>query len=178
MAKKNRGFTWVREDISEEPLAPSQRRDIHEERALKASLKSLAQRLVAVKPEHRVRLPLDAELLAAVEVLAVQGPKSSRRRQLLRVQRLLRERDLEQVEAALQGDDSGDPGHRPEVLAWQQRLHDQGDDAIQAFMAAHPDADRQQLRALTRQTHGKGKAADRAKNSLLQIIEETLHPTW
>ena len=176
MAKKNRGFTWVREDVNEAPLAPAQRRDIHEERALKSHLKALAQRLVAVKPEQRARLPLDAELLAAVEVLAAQGPKPSRRRQLLRVQRLLRERDLAAVEAALEGGLSAEPGHHPAVVAWQQRLSDDGDAAIQEFIRTHPSADRQQLRALTRQARGEGKAARRAKRSLLQIIDGLLFP--
>ena len=176
MAKKNRGFTWVREDVGETPRVPAQRRDIHEERALKASLKTLAQRLVALKAEHRARLPLDAELLEAVEVLAAQGPKPSRRRQLLRVQRLLRERDLEQVEAALCGDFSADPEPRPAVLSWLQRLHNSGDESIQVFISTHPGANRQQLRTLSRQARGEGKAAQRAKRNLLRLIEQTHYP--
>ena len=173
MAKKNRGFTWTREDQDEEPLEVAQRRDIHEERALKQRLKEAAQRLGALQPEKRAHLPLDAELRAAVNVLAVQGPKPSRRRQLLHVQKLLRNRDLEAIEAALNGEISENP-HSPVVQEWQRRLTEEGDAAIQDFINAHPDADRQQLRTMCRQMKGEGKAARRARRNLLKMLAATV----
>ncbi len=55
---------------------------------------------------------------------------------------------------------------------WLARIVDEGDIAIEALIADHPDADRQRMRLLTRnaQQDPDGKAARRARRELLRMI--------
>ncbi len=101
MARKKRGFQWTREDQEDEQTVPVERSSRVKEKARTRELEKLARRLTAMSPGERRQLPLESHVLEEIAVLAKLGPKSSRRRQLLYVQRLLRASDLEAIEAAL-----------------------------------------------------------------------------
>ena len=171
MARKKRGFEWMREDQEGEAITHVQRRDQTAARAERRALEDLAQRLVAMPTGRLTKLPLDEETLEALAVLARQGPKSSRRRQLLRVQAHLRPLDIEALEAAIAGA-TQDTTRLQLLERWRRKLIEGGDDQLQAFVDAHPTADRQRLRALTRQSRGQGPVAARAARRLFQVMKE------
>jgi ribosome-associated protein len=171
MPRKKSGFQWVREDLEESPVEPAERRDGGEERQLKRTLHDLARRLADLRPEQRAVMALSAELQEALVVLSEQGRKPSRRRQMQRVQTILRTEDLERIEALL----AGVPAEVPRDPAQDRILRgliSGGDEALQAFLDRHPDADRQQLRALIRQAGGSGASAQRAERRLAVVLEE------
>ncbi|MFT5681246.1 MAG: ribosome-associated protein [Myxococcota bacterium] len=173
MAKTKNTFSWVREDQDEEAYVPPDRRDGNVERAEKQVLKELAWRLVALDSQDRTRLPLDEELLEELDTLERQGPKSSRRRHLLRVQKLLREVDQVALEASI-GRLDGPVAEDSTGKRQLRRLLAGGDEAIQTFLTHHPSADRQQLRTLSRKARGEGPAAEKARKRLREVIAEAL----
>jgi ribosome-associated protein len=162
---------WAREDQEEDPDAVTlkERSYDHEHQAARKRFQDLADRLVNMSPGKRALLPLDETLNEEIDVYLRQGPKSSRRRQLLRVQTLLRGCDLEALEIALENDlQGGQDG--PKV--WAQELLDGGDAALMVFVEEHPSADRQQLRTLLRRARADGKPGERAKEKLLSALME------
>ena len=175
MAKTKNNFSWVREDQNAEPREPADRRDSHYERAEKQALKALAWRLVALEASDRERLRLDPELLSEIAILARQGPKPSRRRHLLRVQKLLRAVDREKLETEFTRLET--PAEAmPAVKRKVKRLLKGGDEAIHRFLIHNPTANRQQLRTLTRKAQGEGPAADRARDQLSVVIAKLMIP--
>lgn len=170
MSRKKIGFQWAREDQEEEDdgLPVSERTYDHEHQAARKKFQDLAARLVGLSPGSRALLPLDETVHEAIEVYLRQGPKSSRRRQLLRVQTLLRGVDVEALEVALDADLQGG-AESPK--AWRERLV-AGDDAeLMGFCEAHPGADRQQLRSLLRAARKQNPAGERARARLLAALE-------
>jgi ribosome-associated protein len=128
-------------------------------------LKSLATRLVAMKPAALERLELDEELLAAVATAQAIKSAPARNRQVNVVRQHLRSLgpQLEPLTRRLEGNASrgGPAGAAPpkppasgaseQVIAWVERLVESGDEALEQFVAQYPDVDRQQLRQRTRE---------------------------
>jgi len=168
MARKKTRYQWTTEEG--EVYEPVERRDRNELRAQNQALEELALRLASMTVGERQRLPLDEYVLDEIELLARLGPKSARRRQLLRVQAHLRAADLDALEAALAG--AGQDDAKLNALErWRSKLIDGGDDALTAFVDAHPSADRQRIRALIRQARKQGPAAKKAARSLFQVLK-------
>ena len=154
------------EDIPE----PAARRDAVQNKAEKKALDAVTRRLLALPPSKRAKLELDEDLLDELELLEKQGPKSSRRRQMLRLQGLLRAVDIEALTTKLD-DDGGDADASLE--RWRRKLLAGGDEELQAFLDEHPGADRQELRSLVRRARGEGPAAQRAFKRLYQVLKKT-----
>lgn len=159
------------------------------EDAREASLKALANRLVASKAAALARLGLDEELLEAIAT--AQGIRSApaRNRQVNVVRQHLRalgpgvEQLARQLEApgqrAAAGAPAGAAPARPDVKAWCERLEASGDAALEALLEAHPGADRQQLRQRMRELSraraaSQGSSARRAEARLCAAIEAAL----
>ncbi len=167
MARKKQRFQWTVEDGELPPI--SERRDRNEARVEREALVDLACRLEAMPSGARRRLPLGEPLLEAIEHLARLGPQSAHRRQMLRVQKLLRAADVEAIEAHLAGFDPRAPAIRS-AERWRDRLLEQGDEAMGAYLEEHPGADRQQLRALIRQASKPGAGGKKARRKLYREI--------
>ncbi len=169
MPPKNSDFQWTREDqedaldgVEEGP----ERITSAEHWEQRADIQDLSARLLALSPGARALLGLDPVVEEAIEVYLRQGPKSSRRRQLLRVQTLLRGEDTAAIQQALDADLQGHGARQ-----WLQELL-QGDDAgLMAFCEDHPGADRQQLRSLLRGARKEGKAGERPRAKLLAVLK-------
>ncbi len=84
--------------------------------------------------------------------------KNARNRQLKSLNHMIRESDVEALEQALAG---GTPGEQraQEMDHWRHRILREGDTAIEAFVSAFPDADRQQIRTLTRRASKAGEGS-------------------
>ncbi|MCB9663630.1 MAG: DUF615 domain-containing protein [Alphaproteobacteria bacterium] len=176
MARRDRGFGWVREDQEEEAREPATRRDGGAERKLAARLERLANTLAALPPSAQARLPVPEHVRDAVAELAACGPTPARKRQVLHLVALLRDVDLEAVDAALAGDT---PHARllRDLERWRTRILEGDDAVVHAFVAEHPAADAQQLRQLARVARKPDAgAARRLFAALRQAAEASATP--
>jgi len=156
----------------------------NDERPTKAPLKremqalqTLGEQIIAMTPGERARFPLSDDMLAAVEETARIRSHEGRRRHMQYVGKLMRREDLAAIRAVhdeieqetLRRDHAF---HRLET--WRDRLVDEGDAAVEAFVADYPDADRQALRQLIRNAQRereKGKPPASARK-LFKLIRD------
>jgi ribosome-associated protein len=136
------------------------------------ALKDLGNELVELGKNALERIQLDEDLLAAIE-LAQKIKKEGRRRQIQLIGKMLRSRDVEPIQTAL---DKLKNRHNQQVSLFHKlemlrdRLVEEGDDAIPTILALYPDADRQQLRSLVRNAQ-KEKATQKPPKSYRQIFQ-------
>ncbi|MEB6334158.1 ribosome biogenesis factor YjgA [Serratia rhizosphaerae] len=136
------------------------------------ALKDLGSELVDLGKNALERIPLDDDLRAAVE-LAQKIKKEGRRRQIQLIGKLLRARDVEPIQTAL---DKLKNRHNQQVSLFHKleslrdRLVEEGDEAIPAVLELYPQADRQQLRSLVRNAQ-KEKAANKTPKAARQIFQ-------
>ncbi|MDC9595834.1 ribosome biogenesis factor YjgA [Xenorhabdus anantnagensis] len=134
-------------------------------------LKKLGAELVELSKNQLERIPLDEDLLAAIE-LAQKIKREGRRRQLQLIGKLLRARDPEPITTAL---DKLKNRHNQQVVILHklEELRDklvESDDALEEVVALYPHTDRQQLRSLIRNAK-KEKAANKPPKSYRQIFQ-------
>jgi len=136
------------------------------------ALKDLGLELVELGKNALERIPLDEDLLTAIE-LAQKIKKEGRRRQLQLIGKMLRSRDVEPIETAL---DKLKNRHNQQVSLFHKleglrdRLVAEGDDVIPVILELYPEADRQQLRALVRNAQ-KEQAANKTPKAFRQIFQ-------
>ena len=135
-------------------------------------LKKLGVELVELGKNALDKIPLDADLRAAIE-LAQRIKMEGRRRQLQLIGKMLRQRDVEPFRQAL---DKLKNRHNQQVVVFHKleqlrdRMVDGSDEAIEEVMNLWPDADRQQLRSLVRNAR-KEKAGNKPPKSYRQIFQ-------
>ncbi|NCT68353.1 MAG: DUF615 domain-containing protein [Rhodanobacteraceae bacterium] len=140
------------DELQDETLEPSRsqrRRDA-------LDILKLAETLAALSEAELSRVPLDDDLREEVRRTRAVTSHIARKRQtqfLAKQMRKLDEDALETIRRALAHDRA--QAHREaaalhEAEAWRERLLDGGDDALNALLAEHSGADRQQLRQLVR----------------------------
>ncbi|MGL9751320.1 MAG: ribosome biogenesis factor YjgA [Symbiopectobacterium sp.] len=136
------------------------------------ALKDLGVELIKLGKNALERIPLDDDLRAAVE-LAQRIKKEGRRRQVQLIGKMLRARDPEPIQIAL---DKLKNRHNQQVALFHKleqlrdKLIEEGDDAIPDILWLYPTADRQQLRSLVRNAQKK-KAANKPPKSYRQIFQ-------
>ncbi|MEG3132850.1 ribosome biogenesis factor YjgA [Rouxiella sp. T17] len=136
------------------------------------ALKELGAEMVELGQNSLDKLQLDEDLRAAIN-LAQKIKKEGRRRQLQLIGKMLRSRDIEPIQTALdklknRHNQQVSLFHKLEVL--RDRLVEEGDDAVPSVLALYPHADRQQLRALIRNAQ-KEKAANKPPKAYRQIFQ-------
>lgn len=158
-------------DDDERPSKSQLKREMH-------ALQTLGEAIIAMTPAERARFPLSDDMLAAVEETARVRSHEGRRRHMQYVGKVMRREDLEAIKAVydeieqekLRRDHAF---HRLE--AWRDRLLDEGDGAVEAFITDYPDVDRQTLRQLIRNAQrerDKGKPPASARK-LFKLIRDT-----
>ena len=136
------------------------------------ALKDLGTELVELGKNALEKIQLDEDLLAAVE-LAQKIKKEGRRRQIQLIGKMLRARDVEPIQTAL---DKLKNRHNQQISLFHKlemlrdRLVEEGDVAIPTVLELYPDADRQQLRSLIRNAQ-KEKATNKPPKSYRQIFQ-------
>src|SRR5476649_1348470 len=136
------------------------------------ALKDLGAEMVDLGKNSLDKLPLDEDLRAAID-LAQKIKKEGRRRQLQLIGKMLRSRDVEPIETAL---DKLKNRHNQQVSLFHKlemlrdRLVEEGDEAVPTVLELYPEADRQQLRALIRNAQ-KEKATNKPPKSYRQIFQ-------
>jgi ribosome-associated protein len=160
-------FQYVREDQGD-PWEPAERPLRSESRDAERQLELLTRRVLALRPEQRRGLPIGAEAREAIEVLLAMPRTAALARQTRRVRLLLRMEDQGALLRFVDGvPESG--AADPAVEAWADALI-AGDEALQQLLEAHPDADRQRLRALARGARTGGSAARRKLSEALSEV--------
>ncbi|EHL84137.1 UPF0307 protein yjgA [Citrobacter portucalensis] len=128
-------------------------------------LKHLGVELVKLGKNALDKIPLDADLRAAIE-LAQRIKMEGRRRQLQLIGKMLRQRDVDPIRQAL---DKLKNRHNQQVVVFHKleqlrdRMVDGSDEAIEEVMNLWPDADRQQLRSLVRNARKEKSGQQAAK---------------
>ncbi|MFG6159812.1 ribosome biogenesis factor YjgA [Halomonas sp. 1390] len=141
------------------------------------SLQQLGEQIIAMSDAQRARFPLSDDLLAAVEETGRIKAREARRRHMQYVGKLMRGEDLDGIQAVfdeiehekLRRDHAF---HRLET--WRDRLIDEGDDAVEAFVTEFPDIERQALRQLirnARREREQGKPPTNARR-LFKLIRD------
>ena len=141
------------------------------------TLHDLGEALVRLSPGHLARMPLVEALRAAVqEARRLEG--SAYRRQLRYVARLLSRGDPGAVRAAMEYVSESGPAagaRRRRLEARRDQLLAGGDEAIQALIEEHPDADRPRLRRMVRGARAEraaGEAGGREARAIVAYLRE------
>ncbi|GAA0579992.1 ribosome biogenesis factor YjgA [Halomonas salifodinae] len=142
------------------------------------ALQALGEKIIALSDAQRAKLPLSDDMLAAVEETGRIRSREARRRHMQYVGKLMRKEDTEAIQAAFDEFEQeklrrDHAFHRLE--RWRDRLIEEGDEAVEAFVADFPDADRQALRQLIRNAQ-RERAADKppaSSRKLFKLIRDT-----
>jgi len=141
---------------------------------------ALAKQLVELPPSRVARLDLPDEVAEEIGNVRRITSHIARKRQLSYLAKLMRRHDEEAFAAARAslandreaGAREAAATHRLEAL--RERLLEDGDAALSELVAAHPDLDRQHLRALIRQARSEREANKplQAYRELFRILRE------
>lgn len=151
------------------PSKSQQKREHH-------ALQELAEALVSLSDGELEHIPLSDELREAVEE-ASGLKRGARQRQVRFIAKRLALENAEKVGAALGRVRHGsreDTARHHRIERWRERLLGEGNEALSAFLDAHPQTDRQQLRQLIRNArveHDRGRPP-KAFRKLYALLRE------
>ena len=143
-----------RDEDTGEFLAPSR----SEQRRAALDVLALGERLATLTPTQLAKLPVPESLLPHIADTRRMTAHGARKRQVAFLAKQMRREDDEVLDAIRDALDAGGETARRETAlmhraeTWRERLLAEGDEALSAFVEAHPDADRQRLRQLVRST--------------------------
>ncbi len=119
------------------------------------ALQRLGEELVNLKPTELAKVPLDEELQDAIDLgHRLQGKREALRRHLQFIGRLMRSREIGDIEKAMDEIRSRHQGSNVrlhKLEQWRERLIEEGDSAINELLGQFHELDRQKLRQLIRQ---------------------------
>lgn len=144
------------------PPSKSQRkRDAH-------ALQQLGAALLELSDQQWAGLALPDDLVAALGDARHITSHGARKRQLKFIGKLMRDIDPQPIQdyfeqLRLQARRQAQRQH--ELEDWRDRMIADGDSAVDAYVADHPDADRQHLRQLLRQARKEQSAGKPPKSS-------------
>ncbi len=139
------------------------------------ALQQLGERLVELPAAQLQQIPLSEQLADAINTARSLSSHEAKRRQLQYIGRLMRNIDPHPIEdalAKLKLKDKQEKVHFHQIENWRDKLIDNGDDEIQLFLENYPDADRQHLRQLVRQTKQNKSGADKALFRYIRVLIE------
>ncbi|HWG09949.1 MAG TPA: ribosome biogenesis factor YjgA [Rhodanobacteraceae bacterium] len=145
------------DSAGERPSRSARRRDA-------LDVLALAKQLTELPPGRLEKLELPGEVREEIANVRRIGSHIAHKRQLAHLAKLMRRHDEETFAAARahlandreHGAREAAATHRLEAL--RERLLAEGDAALNELIVAHPDLDRQPLRALIRQARGEREA--------------------
>lgn len=148
------------------------KRELHE-------LQDLGRRLTELKPAQLDKLPLTDKLRRALDEAHRHTARGALKRHLSFVGKLMRDQDIEAIQAYVDRLDSSSQVHAQHfhnIERWRDRLVS-GDPAQQeAFIAEFPETDRQNLRSLVRQAQ-KEAAENKppaAARKIFKLVRESV----
>ena len=156
------------------PSKSARKRDAHD-------LQSLGQALVELPPDRLAASPISDSLRSAIDEFRRTRSHEGRRRQMQLIGKLMRNEEVEPLREAVAEYKLGgarDALSLHQAERWRVELV-AGDEAVDRWMAAYPESDRQQLRALVRNARKDATLAPeqrhgRAWRELFQWIKPQL----
>ncbi|MCL6268902.1 DUF615 domain-containing protein [Sansalvadorimonas sp. 2012CJ34-2] len=145
--RKNRNHEELDQDEEIILVSKSElKRDAHE-------LKDLGARLTELKPDQLAKIPLEGRIIDAITETARIKSHNARKRQFGFIGKLMLDQDIDAIrhELAMMDTSSEEYSRHFHILErWRERLINDGNTALTAFLDEHPHADAQQLRQLIR----------------------------
>lgn len=142
------------------------------------ALQALGEKIIALPEAERARLPLSDDMHFAVEETGRIRSHEGRRRHMQYVGKLMRREDIDAIQKVFDEFEQqklkrDHAFHRLEK--WRDRLIDEGDEAVEAFITDHPDVDRQALRQLIRNARSERERDKPPTNArkLFKLIRDT-----
>ena len=117
-------------------------------------LRDMGEQLVLLAKSQLEKIALDDSLKAAIKEARRLKNLDARRRQLQYIGKLLRNIDVTDIKYSLEKLNHQSQTfrqHFAKLEEWRDRFINEGNNAIEDFIAQYPQADRQQLRNLQRQ---------------------------
>ena len=136
-------------------------------------LRDMGAQLVQMPNAHLDKIAMDNTLLAAIKEARRLKSNDARRRQIQYIGKLMRNMDLTEIRHSVEKLNHQSQTFRQYFAMleqWRDRLIDEGNDAIEEFLTAFPNADRQQIRNLSRQA-GREKTGS-AKTKLFKYLKQ------
>jgi ribosome-associated protein len=143
------------------------------------AIKSLASELIKLKPSQLAKIPLEDDLLEAIQEAQGMNSHGARRRQLQYSAKLIRRIDTDAITEALDRLKSGSKRltageHR--VESWRDHLLENGDAALAKLIQGYSELDAQTIRQLVRnaqreQKLGKAPLSARKLYRLLRQLD-------
>lgn len=143
-----------------------------------AKLQQLGEELVKLSAADLAKIPLDEQLSDAIALARkIRNKREGFRRQLQYIGKLMRSRDEEPLQQALdriKGLDAQSKADFHRLEHWRDQIVSEQDSAINAFVAEYPHADRQRLRQLARQAkkEAEKQATPKAAREIFKYIRE------
>jgi ribosome-associated protein len=166
--------THSTDDDAQRPSKTARKREAHE-------LQELGEALLALPDERLAALPIGDTLLAALQEARRIRSHEGRRRQLQYVGKLVRQTPVEAIVALREALAAQQLGSAHDTLAlhraerWREELV-ADDDALERWVALHPQADVQRLRSLVRAARADAAAPEqrhgRAWRDLFRFIRQ------
>ena len=136
-------------------------------------LRDMGAQLVQMPNAHLNKIAMDNTLLAAIKEARRLKSNDARRRQIQYIGKLMRNMDLTEIRHSVEKLNHQSQTFRQHFAMleqWRDRLIDEGNSAIEEFLIDYPNADRQQIRNLSRQA-GREKTGA-AKTKLFKYLKE------
>lgn len=165
-------------DNEQDPLISKTQRKQESEQKQK-----LGETIVGLSAAHLETVPMDEELEEAIVVARkINKKKDGYRRQLQFIGKLLRTRDLEPLNQALNkihNKHAENNAHFHRLEKYRDDIANKGDDAIQEVLEEHPALSRQTLRQLYRQIQKEraNNAPPKAYRALFQYLKQEVSST-
>jgi len=164
------------------PLSDNKLPDETSKSALKremTALQKMGETLVEMPPSQLDKIPLPDALLEAITFARSLKSPGAKRRQLQFIGKLMRTIEIEPIQTAIKNAKLTNmqvTAQFHQAEEWRERLINEGDDAIQAFVNLYVDTDRQKLRQLTRQAQHNRKSGKNtgAEKTLFRYLKDII----
>ena len=136
-------------------------------------LRDMGAQLVQMPNAHLDKIAMDSALLGAIKEARRLKSNDARRRQIQYIGKLMRNMDLTEIRHSVEKLNHQSQTFRQHFAMleqWRDRLIDEGNDAIEEFLTAFPNADRQQIRNLSRQAGRETTGS--AKTKLFKYLKQ------
>ncbi len=142
-------------------------------------MKRLGDELVRMAPSELEQIPLPEKLRDAIELARRISAHGGAARQRQLIGKLLRKHDVTEIQAALAAralDERLRAREFHRIENWRNRLIAEGDPAVEALLAAHPELDAGKLRSLvgTAQHEASRGRPPAASRELFRWLREAL----
>jgi len=142
------------------------------------ALQRIGESLMKLNESQLSAIDLPESLLTAIQHAKSLTSNEAKRRQLQYIGKIMREIDHKNIQLSLKRIQLG---HKKSTVQfhqteqWRDKLISAGDDALNYFLSEHPEAERQQLRQLTRKAkqdkkNNKNTGAEKALFKYLRIV--------